>query len=159
MPIHARGRSAGGSSGESGWGFYALHQQEMTADGRAIGILRYGKSFDNSALYDQQASAHFLLYDPPGPAQLQNDLLGVGYTWAQATESTARSESNVEVFYRFPIVPLADVTLSDEDPGRGLVAALAIWGSAFTCTPDAMAAEKVQAFAIRLNDMFGAQGA
>ncbi len=110
------GLPANGQLGPDGWGFFIKHEQELTADGRAIGILRYGKSFDDSAFYEQQAGAHFLLYNPTGLTQLQNDLLGVGYTWAQATESDPdvdiRSESNLEIFYRFPIFPQVDMTLS-----------------------------------------------
>jgi porin len=103
---------ANGSLGPSGWGIFIKHEQELTADGRMIGILRYGNSFDDSAFFDQQASAHFLLYNPTGLSRLQNDLLGVGFNWVRPTESTARSESNVEVFYRFPIFPLVDMTLN-----------------------------------------------
>jgi hypothetical protein len=88
------------------------HEQELTADGRAIGILRYGKSFDDSGFYNQQASAHFLLYDPPVPGQLLHDLIGVAFNWVDATQSGSRSEYNIEVFYRFPIFPLVDITLS-----------------------------------------------
>lgn len=106
------GLPANGSTGPSGWGFFLKHEQELTADGRAIGILRYGKSFDDSAFYNQQASANFLLYDPPGLSQLQNDLIGVAFNWADATQSGSRSEYNVEVFYRFPFFPGVDMTLS-----------------------------------------------
>jgi hypothetical protein len=105
------GLPANGSAGPDGWGFFVKHEQELTADGRAIGILRYGKSFDDSAFYNQQASAHFLLYDPLGPSQIRNDLLGVAFNWADAT-SGVRDEYNVEGFYRFPIFPLVDMTLS-----------------------------------------------
>jgi porin len=100
-----------GETGSSGWGFMVKHEQELTADGRMIGILRYGKSFDNSALYDQLASVHFLLYDPSGPF-LRHDLVGVAFNWAKVPQSSARSEYNVEVFYRFPIFPHVDTTLS-----------------------------------------------
>jgi hypothetical protein len=106
------GLPANGSSGPDGWGIFVKHEQELTADGRAIGILRYGKGFDDSAFYNQQASAHFLLYDPTGPSQLRNDLIGVAFNWVDATQSGSRSEYNLEVFYRFPIFPLVDVTLS-----------------------------------------------
>ncbi len=123
------GLSSNGNLGPDGWGFFLKHEQELTADGRAIGILKYGKSFNKSAFYEQQAGGHFLLYDPTGLGQLKNDLLGVGYTWAQATDSDPdldiRSESNAEVFYRFPIYPLVDMTLSYQsvfnpalDPGN-----------------------------------------
>jgi len=87
-------------------------EQELTADGRAIGILRYGKSFDESALYEELASAHFLLYDPPGPSRLKNDLIGAAFVWAKVPQSGSRNEKNLEVFYRFPIFPHVDATLS-----------------------------------------------
>ncbi len=106
------GSPINGQTGPSGWGVMGKLEQELTADGRAIGILRYGKSFDDSALYEELASAHFLLYDPPGPGQLQNDLIGVAFTWAKATASGARNAGNLEVFYRFPIFPHVDTTLS-----------------------------------------------
>jgi hypothetical protein len=106
------GVAINGQTGPSGWGAMGKFEQELTADGRAIGILRYGKSFDDSALYEQLASAHFLFYDPPGPSQLQNDLIGAAFTWAKATASGARNEGNLEVFYRFPIFPHVDTTLS-----------------------------------------------
>ena len=70
------GQPINGETGPSGWGVMGKLEQELTADGRAIGILRYGKSFDESALYEELASAHFLLYDPPGPSRLKNDLVG-----------------------------------------------------------------------------------
>jgi hypothetical protein len=105
------GLPSNGMNGPSGWGFFVKYEQELTADGRAIGILRYGKSFDDSAFYNQQASAHFLLYDPPLLHLLQNDLIGVAFNWADATNGV-RDEYNVEGFYRFPLFPRVDMTLS-----------------------------------------------
>jgi hypothetical protein len=74
--------------------------------------LRYGKSHNGSAFYEKQLLAHFLLYDPANVGRLQNDLLGVGVSWAQANIAGARAETNVEIFYRFPIFPQVDMTLS-----------------------------------------------
>ena len=79
---------------------------------RAVGILRYGWSSNGSAFYEEQAGAHFLLLNPSGPGRLQNDLLGVAVNWAQAAVTGARGETNFEVFYRFPIFPQVDTTLS-----------------------------------------------
>lgn len=105
------GLPANGSNGPSGWGIFGKYEQELTADGRAIGILRYGKSFDDSAFYNQQASAHFLLYDPPLLHRLKNDLIGVAFNWVDATNGV-RDEYDVEGFYRFPLFPHVDMTLS-----------------------------------------------
>jgi hypothetical protein len=98
--------------GPSGWGVYAMHQQELTADGRAIAILRFGKSFNDSAVYDRQAAVHLLLYEPRVLTRLKNDLIGAAFNWAKTPLTGARSEYNVEVFYRFPIFPHVDTTLS-----------------------------------------------
>ena len=43
---------------------------------------------------------------------LKNDLVGVGFNWAKTPVSGTRSEYNVEVFYRFPVFPSVDMTLS-----------------------------------------------
>ena len=106
------GLPANGSLGPSGWGYYIMHQQELTADGRAIGILRYGRSFEDSALYDEQAAAHFLLKDPHFITRLKNDVVGVALNWASVPFEGTRNEYNVEVFYRFPVFPHVDMTLS-----------------------------------------------
>ncbi|MBE9484079.1 MAG: carbohydrate porin, partial [Bacteroidetes bacterium] len=53
----------------------------------------------------------FLLYDPPLLHLLQNDLIGVAFNWADATNGV-RDEYNVEGFYRFPLFPRVDMTLS-----------------------------------------------
>ncbi len=105
------GQVVNGHLGPEGWGFFIKLEHELTSDGRAIGVLRYGKSFNNSAFYNEQFGAHFLLYNPTGVSRLQNDLLGVAFNWAQAAVSGARGESNVEVFYRFPIFPQVDMSL------------------------------------------------
>jgi hypothetical protein len=106
------GSAINAMAGPSGWGYFLMHQQELTADGRAIGILRYGKSFNNSAVYDETAAAHFLLYEPRLLTSLKNDVVGVAFNWARAPVDGSRSEYNFEVFYRFPIFPDIDTTLS-----------------------------------------------
>jgi hypothetical protein len=106
------GQPINGSTGLPGWGFMVKLENELTADGRAIGILRYGRSFDDSALYRQLAAAHWLLYDPHFIGRIRNDLVGVAVNWVEPTQSGTRSETNFEVFYRFPTVPGFDTTLS-----------------------------------------------
>jgi porin len=106
------GQVVNGHLGPEGWGFFIKHEQELSADGRAIVAFRYGKSYNESAAYEEQFGAHFLLYDPVGAGRLGNDLFGVAVNWVQANVEGARPESNLEVFYRFPIFPNVDMTLS-----------------------------------------------
>jgi carbohydrate-selective porin OprB len=106
------GEPANASLGPSGWGFFLKLEQELTADGRLIGIVRYGRSYDDSAAYKQLASAHLLFYDPHFIGHIRNDLVGIAFNWAEVPVSAARSEYNVEAFYRFPIFPSVDMTLS-----------------------------------------------
>ena len=99
--------------GPSGWGISGKWEQELSADGRAVGILKYGGTTNGSSFYTHLASAHFLLYDPPdlpGP-DIVNDLLGVGVTWAEPAIPDTRDETIVEVFYMFPLFPQVDITL------------------------------------------------
>ena len=74
-------------------------------------IIRYGRSFDDSALYRQLAGAHWLYYDPHFIGHIRNDLVGVAFNWVEATAGT-RDEYNFEVFYRFPFFPGVDTTFS-----------------------------------------------
>jgi hypothetical protein len=56
------GQAINGSTGAEGWGWFIKGEQELTCDGRMIGLMRYGKSYNSSALYDELAAAHFLVY-------------------------------------------------------------------------------------------------
>lgn len=105
------GQPSNGQTGPEGWGYFIKHEQELTDDGRAIGILRYGKAFEDSAFYNAQASAHYLLYNPPDPFKLQKDLLGLAVNWVDA-HIGVRDEYDAEIFYRFPFFPGLDTTLS-----------------------------------------------
>ncbi|MGB6994784.1 MAG: hypothetical protein WBG00_16310, partial [Thermoanaerobaculia bacterium] len=106
------GQPINGSLGPPGWGFMLKLENELTADGRAVGILRYGESYDGSALYRKLAAAHWLLYDPSFFGRINNDLMGVAVNWVQPWQSGSRGETNFEVFYRFPMVPGFDTTFS-----------------------------------------------
>ena len=87
-------------------------EHELTADGRAVGILRWGKSWDGAAIYDNQAGVHLLFYDPFGTAGMKNDLIGIAGNWVDSAFAGTREEYNVEVFYRFPLFPGLDTRLS-----------------------------------------------
>jgi len=100
------------NTGLDGWGMTVKLEQELTDDGRAVGVLRWGTSWDGAAIYDNQAAAHLLFYDPPGPARLQNDLIGIAVNWVDSAAEGSRDEYNLEVFYRFPLFPGLDTRLS-----------------------------------------------
>ena len=99
------------SSGQEGWGMTVKLENELTDDGRLVAVLRWGKSH-RAAIYDGQAGAHLLFYDPPGPAALSNDLVGVAVNWLDSTFEGTREEYNLEIFYRFPLLPGLDTRLS-----------------------------------------------
>jgi hypothetical protein len=106
------GEPINGSTGVDGWGFFFKLEQELSDDGNVIGILRYGQSFNDSAIWRYLAGGALLVYDPFGPDGLQNDLIGVAFNWAEPINPGSRGESNVEVFYRFPLFPDVDLTFS-----------------------------------------------
>ena len=110
----ADGRPNNVSLGPSGWSIAAKYEQELTTDGRVIGILKYGRTFDDSGLFKHLASGHIVLYDPdlPGVRAIKNDVLGVGLTWGESYLPDTRDETNIEVFYRFPLFTDLDLTLS-----------------------------------------------
>jgi|GEM_PF-1603776 len=112
----ANGLPINGSTGAEGWGVFIKLEQELTCDGRAIAIGRWGRSYKDSALYEQQAAGHLVVYDPFHSGRFKRmgfdaDLFGIAYNWCQPT-ATIRGESNVELFYRFPLFPEMDATLS-----------------------------------------------
>ena len=105
------GQAINGQTGPEGWGFFLKHEQELSADGRMVGLLRYGQSFKGSAMFEKLAAAHWLLYDPHLIGRVENDLVGVAVNWVNPTNG-ARGETNVEAFYRFPFFNMVDTTLS-----------------------------------------------
>jgi hypothetical protein len=106
------GQPINASTGVEGWGWTAKLEHEFSEDGKQVGIARYGRSYDDSSLYKQQAAVHFLLYDPPGPAGLQNDVVGIAGNWVQGTAEDARDEYDIELFYRFPLFTGLDTTFA-----------------------------------------------
>ena len=110
------GQAINGSTGREGWGVFIKLEQELTHDGRMITIGRWGKCSNQSALYDELVGAHLVYYDPFNTGRFKKmgfnaDLAGVAYNWVQPS-AVDRDESNVEMFYRFPLFPEMDATLS-----------------------------------------------
>jgi hypothetical protein len=118
------GKPINANTGADGWGFAFVLEQELTADGRVVAVGRYGRSFDGAAIYDQQAGAHLLFYKPTG--RFDNDVIGTAFNWVDSTFAGTRDEYNWETFYRFPLFPDVDATLSYQ----------AVFDPAFTRTFD-----------------------
>ena len=106
------GQPINAMTGEEGWGFAMKLEQELTRDGRAIGIFRYGRSYNDSAIWKQQAGLSFVLNDPGDPIRIKNDMLGIAFNWVQSVVAGSRDEFNFETFYRFALFPAVDTTLS-----------------------------------------------
>lgn len=102
------------SLGPPGWSIAAKLEQELTRDGRMIGILKYGRTFDGSGLFKHLASGHLVVNDPkvPGLRAIANDAIGVGLVWAETNIPNTRAETNLEFFYRLPFFHQLDVTVS-----------------------------------------------
>lgn len=110
----ADGEPINASTGKAGYGVTVKLEQELTADGQAVGVIRWGKSWDKAAIYDQQAGVHLLFYDPfrASSLGLKNDVIGAAFNWVDSAAEDTRDEYNFEVFYRFPLFPGLDTRLS-----------------------------------------------
>jgi hypothetical protein len=117
---HTDGTSDGlplnGSLGPEGWGVYIKMEQELSRDGRLVGVGRWGRSENGSALYERLAGANFVLYDPFCSGRykrmgFESDVVGLGYTYARQN-GVNRDESSVEGLYRFPLLPEMDCTVA-----------------------------------------------
>ena len=104
------GKPINGNTGSDGWGFSVLIEQELSDDGNLVIVGRYGRSFDGAAIYDQQAGVHLLMYQPF--STFEDDVVGVAYNWIDSTFDGYRDEHSLEAFYRFPLLPDVDATVS-----------------------------------------------
>jgi len=123
----ANGQPLNGSNGPEGYGIYFKFEQELTCDGRMVGIGRWGRSYKESATYERLAGAHLVYYDPFHSGRyermgFESDVVGVCYDFGRATTGL-RDESDVEIFYRFPLFPETDMTIAYQgifNPGANL---------------------------------------
>lgn len=108
------GRPKNAQLGPSGWGFTVKLEKELAADGRSIGILKLGRSTNDSGPYRKLASVHYLLYDTNLPLgrSSDNDLIGVGLTWTEPAIPGTQNETLFDILYRFPLLSWAEATLN-----------------------------------------------
>jgi porin len=105
MPINA-------NTGSDGWGYSIVLQQELTRDGNLVAVGRYGQSFDGAAIYDRQAGAHLVYYNPFGFFAPDTESIGAAFNWIDSTFDGTRDEYNFEAFYRFPLFPDVEASFS-----------------------------------------------
>ena len=106
------GHAINGSTGKEGWGYVLLYEQELSQDGNWVSIFKLGQAFNGSSVYDRQATAALVLYDPHFISRISNDAGGIALSWVDPSAAGSRYESNVEIWYRFPLFPSLDTTLS-----------------------------------------------
>jgi hypothetical protein len=98
----------------SGYGILAKIEQELSSDGRFIGVLNYGHSW-GASFARNQLTARLVIEDPfrfiNPDVDLAGDRLGLGASWVDPAVSGGRDEFNLEVYYRLPLFPNLDVTL------------------------------------------------
>lgn len=93
------------STGEKGWGYFIKLEKELTANGKNIGIIRFGKSFDDSAVYKEQGSIRYVRDDPPDPFGLGDDHFGIAVSYVEPVINPFdRDEWGIDTFYRFNLV-------------------------------------------------------
>ena len=99
------------STGEDGWGYFVKLEQELTADGKNIGMIRYGRSFDESAVYKEQGSIRYARVDPPDPFGLSNDQFGIAVSFVEPVVNPFdRDEWGIDAFYRFNLVERVELS-------------------------------------------------
>lgn len=98
------------NTGNSGWGYSIVLQQELTADGNLVFVGRYGQSFDKAAIFDKQVGAHLVWYQPFD--WFDTDSIGVAINWIDSASQGSRHETNFEAFYKFPLFPDVETTFS-----------------------------------------------
>jgi hypothetical protein len=127
------GKPINGSTGVEGWGYYLLHEQELSDNGNAVAVFKWGHAFDNSAYFSKQASASFVFYDMNWLGTLSNDSTGISFNWVEPSAAGSRDESGVEVWYKFPLFPGVDTSLNYQaiinpalDPNNDFASAFSI---------------------------------
>ena len=66
---------------------------------------------DESAVFERQASVALVKYEPSWFGTIDNDSVGIAYSYMKAVVEGSRSEKELELWYRFPLYPGLDMTL------------------------------------------------
>lgn len=87
----------GGSTGEEGWGLFVKHEQQLTKDGDNIAVFRYGRAFDDAAVYKEQGSVRYIKSN----VALKDDMFGIAASYVKPVYNPMeRDEWSIDTFYR-----------------------------------------------------------
>ena len=86
----------------SGRGIALTFQQELGPDGNIVPFLRYSYGDGGATPVRQAIVVGMGLEEPFGQ---NHDLIGVGFSWGQPTDSTLRDQYVLEAFYRLQVTP------------------------------------------------------
>lgn len=86
----------------SGRGIALTFQQELGPDGDIVPFFRYSYGDGGATPIRQAIVVGMGLEEPFGQ---NNDLIGVGFSWGQPTDSTVRDQYVLEAFYRLQVTP------------------------------------------------------
>ncbi|MDK9735677.1 carbohydrate porin [Vibrio sp. D404a] len=90
-------KANGGSTGEEGWGLFVKHEQQLTKDGNNIAVFRYGRAFDDAAVYKEQGSVRYIKTN----VALKDDMFGVAASYVKPVYNPMeRDEWSIDTFYR-----------------------------------------------------------
>lgn len=92
---------------QHGRGFALSFDQEILPGAGVVPFCRYGYSEGEVADYDHQISVGVGFEGLLGRA---DDLLAIGYVWADPTDASLRQESLMEVFYRIQLTDSTQIT-------------------------------------------------
>ncbi len=135
-----------------GYGILAKVEQELSSDGRFIGVVNYGHSWGDAPARNHLIG-RLVIEDPfrfiNPDIDVAGDRLGFGTSWVDPAISGARDEYNFEIFYRFPLFPNVDLSFDAQymlDPAFIPVVEDA--------APDAETFDDLFAFTVRLRMTF-----
>ena len=96
-----------GAKVPSGRGIAVTFEQELGPDGNIVPFARYSYAEGRVTSVRQTFAVGVGLEEPFG---YRSDLIGIGFSWGEPTDTTLDNQYVLEAFYRFFITPLTHIT-------------------------------------------------
>ena len=91
----------------SGRGIAFTLEQELGPDGNIVPFVRYSYADGGATAIRQTFAVGLGLEEPFG---YSSDLIGIGFSWGEPTDTTLNDQYVLEAFYRFYVTPLTHIT-------------------------------------------------